>query len=74
MLKNETGDKITETVKVDYRDCSSKYGKLFQNIIAVAEGKVNIAFNTFFPIKLREKTDKYNIQYIMAPMDEKKEE
>ena len=67
-VESEGGDKITETLDVDYKDVKSKYGALLHDIIVVASGKVIVSLNDDFPIRIKETTEDYILKYILAPL------
>jgi len=66
--ENESGDKITEELDIDYKDCSSKYGEYLHKVIEVSDGVVNIALANDYPIRVKEKKEHYQIQYTVAPL------
>lgn len=73
IVTSEVGDIITEEVACDYKDVKGKYGSLFLNIIDVIEGTVNVSLNDDFPIRIREATDEYRIDFFVAPLVDNQE-
>ena len=68
-VENDTGDKITEEIDIDYEVSYSSYGNFLQRIINVLSGNVLIGFKENYPIKIIENNDNLKITYILAPLN-----
>ncbi len=66
-------DKMTEKVKVDYKNCLNELGKISFDVIQVLDSDLTVSMKTDYPIKIREGTEDMNVIYYVAPLEQQEE-
>lgn len=66
-VENEIGDGFEKNIKVDYKDCKSKFGSIIKTLFNTLEGDVNVSLKDNYPIKIMEKNDDMKLIYSIAP-------
>jgi hypothetical protein len=66
----ESFDKFTVKIPVNYNDVASRYGTALFEIINVLEGNINVAFGTDFPMMISTANNEFNIKWLASPIIE----
>lgn len=61
-------DKFTVKIPVNYEEVSSRYGTTLLGFIGVLENTVNISFRTEFPMMLHVKNSEFDIKWLASPI------